>query len=206
MFNELYPILEQFGYYDAQIKKCHFLDECACRLSEVTLDPCSLSIEITTMLPFSYETRGKINECIREWAKENLSWKGCSACNNELLVDCRLFPEERYKADWAIPEPIKQVLINSSLYTGKDAIDKLNLVQNQPLSIAIIIHVASPKGRKKFLVAVRKIDVHTDYIEIYTNIGVLPLYVADIPTPITMDIIEAIEIPNMDNFQLIWEE
>lgn len=202
-FNELYPILEQFGYYDADIGKVHLMDECGC-LSDVTLDPCHLDIEITTMLSFTYETQEKLNEHIRDWAKEerdkgNLYWKGCCACCNYLDVDCRLFNKEKYLADWAIPEPVKQVLVNSALYTGKDAIDKLNsLVSGEPPYTPIIVHIASQmKGmrRKSFLVAVRKIDSYKDYIEIYTNVGVLPLY-TDAPTPITKDIVEAIEVPN----------
>ena len=118
-------------------------------------------------------------------------------------VDCRLFNKEKYLADWAIPEPIEKVLINSSLYTGKDAIDKLNTLVQQVETrfqakcppIVLIVHIASLQRRRRFLVAARKIDTYKGYIEMYTNVGVLPLY-ADTPTPITKDVIEAIEIPN----------
>lgn len=198
-FEGLYPILEHFGHYDAQIKHISFVDKCAC-LSGVTITPCCLDIEITTMFPFTYETQCKINERIHQWAEENLSWEGCYACSHGLSVDCRLFPEKSYKEDWAICQPVKKVLINSSLYTGKDAIDILNTLVQQVETrfqakcppIVIIVHL---QGRKRFMVSVRKIDTYGGYIEMYTNVGVLPLY-ADTPTPITKEVVEAIEIPN----------
>ena len=198
-YQGLYPILEQFGYYDAQIKRIHFRDECAC-LSDVTVDPCSLNIEITTTLPFTYEMQCKVNDAIHAWAYENLKWRGCSGCDNQLTVDSRLFPEENYQADWAIPQPVKKVLINSMLYTGGDAIDKLgDLVSGDMLYTPIIVHVATAmKERKSFLVSVRKIDTYKDYISLYTHVGILPLYI-ETPTPITQDVVEAIEIPNKIN-------
>jgi hypothetical protein len=185
-------------YPYAVLKKVFFQAECGC-LSEVTLDPCSLWIELTN--PESELDLNIMESVVRYWADNHLQWSGCECCDNELHIDVRCFtPPETYKEDWIASQPVTCLIENSTLYAGQNAISKIiTLVEKQTTDKSIkpiIVHMGHFTGiRQAYLVIVRKIDQYDDgHIGIYTKCGVLSLYPE---TPVTEKlIVEAIEIPS----------